>query len=72
MRKITKEELNTAIESHALWLNSNKSAGKRADLDWVNLAGADLTSVDLAGADLTGAILTGAKLTDAIRDEVAK
>ena len=67
MRKITKEELNTAIESHALWLNSNKSAGKRAIL-----TGVDLTCADLTGADLTYVDLTYAKLTGSIRDEVGK
>ena len=67
MRKITKEEINTVLESHALWLNSNKLAGKRADF-----TGADLTDFNLSYAMLRAVDLTYADFTGVIHDEVGK
>ena len=73
MKKITKEELKTIIEQHELWLNSNETEGKcadlssadlrRADLSYANLTGANLTNANLSSANLTDADLTGADLT---------
>ena len=78
MEKITEEELREILEQHKLWLDSNETEGKcadlsdadlsgadlsDADLSGVNLYGADLRCADLSGADLSGAILTGADLT---------
>jgi hypothetical protein len=65
MEKITKKELKTILEQHALWLDSNKKDGKRAYLIGANLSGADLTDADLRRANLSGADLTGADLTGA-------
>ena len=70
MKKITKEELETILEQHKLWSDSNGKDGKRADLTGANLTctnltGADLTGADLTDADLTWADLTGANLTSA-------
>jgi|TARA_R110000744_G_scaffold45106_1_gene100320 uncharacterized protein YjbI with pentapeptide repeats len=67
MRNITKEELEIVLKNHALWVDSDGSEGKRADL-----TGVDLTCADLTGADLTYVDLTYAKLTGSIRDEVGK
>ena len=63
MEKITKEELKTILEQHTLWLDSNETEGKRADLSDADLRGADLSGANLSGANLTYANLTGANLT---------
>ena len=63
MKKITKKELKTILEQHALWLDSNEKEGKRADLSDADLSDADLTRDDLRFADLRFADLTGAYLT---------
>ena len=80
MEKITKEELKTILEQHTLWLDSNETEGKRADLSGANLSGADLSGADLiftnlrcanlsyatlSSANLTMANLYGADLSDA-------
>ena len=70
MKNITEEELETILEQHKLWLDSNEKEGKRADLSGARLTdailtGADLTSADLTDAKLYGAILSGANLTGA-------
>ena len=67
MKKITEEELKEILKQHQLWLNSNETEGKRADLRCADLRCADLrcanlTRANLSGADLTGAYLTGADL----------
>ena len=62
MEKITEEELKTILEQHTLWLDSNETEGKCADLSDANLSDADLTDAKLYGADLYGADLTGANL----------
>ena len=41
MKKITKEELDTFLRKHKLWLE-NKEGGERAYLQWANLQGAYL------------------------------
>jgi len=56
---MTKDELNTILEKHALWVKSSEG-GERA-----NLSGADLRDADLSGANLSGANLRGADLRGA-------
>ena len=65
MKKITKEELETILEQHKLWSDSNGKDGKRANLTGANLTNADLMFANLTFADLSGAILSGAILSDA-------
>jgi hypothetical protein len=70
MKKMTKKELETIIEQHKLWLDSNETEGKCADLTSADLtgaylSGADLTSADLTHANLSGAYLSGANLSGA-------
>ena len=65
MKKITEEELKTILEQHKLWLDSNETEGKCADLTWANLTCTNLTGADLTRANLTGAYLTRANLTGA-------
>ena len=63
-----KEELETALEQHALWLKNLSDADaslKGADLDDADLKGAFLMGADLRGADLGGANLRGAHLRGA-------
>jgi len=61
-------ELNSILAEHRVWLDTQGTGGKRADLSGADLAGADfdhmdLRGVDLSDANLTGADFTGAKLT---------
>lgn len=44
---MTREELNKILEQHKLWLDTNGTEGRRA-----NLSSADLRGADLRGADL--------------------
>jgi len=60
MKKITREELNTFLRKHKLWLVDNPE-GERADLSGADLSGADLWGADLWGANLWGANLSEAK-----------
>ena len=79
MKIITKEELDSILNKHKMWL-LNDPEGERAylrgaDLSGANLrksylcgaklSGADLSGADLSGADLTGAYLIGANLSGA-------
>ena len=66
MKKITEEELKTILEQHKLWLDSNETEGKRADLTDADLSYANLRCADLTGANLTGANLTRANLTNSV------
>ena len=63
-KKITKEELDTFLRKHKLWLE-NKEGGERADLRRADLQGAYLQGAYLQGADLQGAYLQGAYLQGA-------
>ena len=63
-KKITKEELDTFLRKHKLWLDC-KEGGERADLYGADLRGADLRGANLRGADLRGANLRGADLRGA-------
>jgi uncharacterized protein YjbI with pentapeptide repeats len=67
---MNKEELQTILEQHKLWLETNTTKGIRAKLSCANLrdtnlSGANLRDADLSGASLTGADLSGASLTGA-------
>ena len=62
-KKITKEELDTFLRKHKLWLE-NKEGGERAYLQGAYLQGADLRRADLRRADLQGAYLQGAENLD--------
>jgi len=55
-------ELNKIIKEHKLWLVSNGTEGKRADLREAYLRGANLEGVDLKRTNLGGANLRGANL----------
>lgn len=55
------DELAKILAQHRRWLESGKTAGKRADL-----SGAHLDGIDFSGADLSGAIFAGASLKQAI------
>ena len=68
-------ELNTILDQHRLWIESDRKQGTRAylrgaDLQGANLQGANLQNADLRvaylqNADLRGANLQGANLWDA-------
>jgi hypothetical protein len=63
-----KEELETALKRHALWLKNLSDADaslRGADLRGVNLSDEDLRGTDLSGADLRGAFLRDVYLDDA-------
>ena len=54
---MTDDRLKAIIESHNLWLDSDRREGQRA-----NLSGAELRGADLSGANLIRAHLRGANL----------
>jgi hypothetical protein len=58
-------DLEEILRKHRQWIESEKKAGTRANLDHANLSGADLTQAFLPDADLTDADLTDANLTRA-------
>jgi len=51
-------ELNTILEQHRLWIESDQKQGKRANLQDAYLRGACLQGAYLRGADLQGATFT--------------
>jgi uncharacterized protein YjbI with pentapeptide repeats len=59
------DDLNALLNAHRQWIDSEKSAGRRADLRGAPLDSADLRGADLRHADLGGANLRGADLTEA-------
>ena len=50
-------EIQQKLELHELWVNTNGTEGRRA-----NLSHADLSGMDLSGMDLSDAILSYANL----------
>ena len=56
----TTEKLKVILDEHYLWLTTNATEGRAADLRFADLRSADLRGADLTGADLTSAGLTGA------------
>ena len=62
---MNKEELNSILEQHKIWLCSNYNKGKRANLISANLKGTDLKGIDLSFAKLQVANLKGANLKSA-------
>ena len=67
LRTISKEELDTILKKHKMWLN-NEPGGERANLRGANLLGANLRDADLRGANLRGANLCWTNLSDAKLD----
>ena len=57
--------LNTILDQHRLWIESDRKQGKRANLKGANLQGANLQNANLEGANLQHAYLRGANLWDA-------
>src|SRR3989337_1737123 len=55
--------LKQILEDHLLWLSSNKTKGKQADLSNQDLSGTNLYRVNLAYANLAYANLSYANLT---------
>ena len=66
--KAAPEELQQIVADHRLWWETGGKAGKEANLDGANLAGAYLVRAYLAGANLAGAYLDGANLAGANLD----
>ena len=64
MKKITRDELDTFLRKHKLWL-INDPSGQRANLSEANLCGANLYEANLCGANLCGANLSEANLSEA-------
>ena len=58
-------DLKQILEDHSLWLSSNKTKGKQADLSNQDLSGTNLAYANLANANLIYANLTGANLIGA-------
>lgn len=52
MKRLTQEELDSILADHKLWLETECTKGKRADLRGAKLDGADLRGADLRGADI--------------------
>ena len=65
MKRLTQEELDSILADHKLWLETECTKGKRANLRGANLRGADLHEADLRGANLGGANLREADLRGA-------
>jgi len=61
-----KDKLDKILIDHALWIRSNKSQGKQADLQGADLRGANLRGANLREANLRGANLREANLRGAI------
>ena len=61
MKKITKNELDTILRKHKLWL-MNDPEGEMANLSWIDLSEANLSEANLSGANLYRANLSWANL----------
>src|SRR6266478_219741 len=59
-------DLEEILRKHRQWIESEKKAGTRANLDHANLTGANLDHTNLTGANLTDAKLDNASLSRAI------
>lgn len=57
--KISKDEFNSKLEKHRLWLN-NETGGVLASFYRVDFTGFDFTGMDLTGAVFIGCIFDGA------------
>ncbi len=62
VRRIAQREISDVLESHHLWLTSERVNGEQADLAGAQLQGTDLTGADLRRAILHKANLDGAEL----------
>jgi hypothetical protein len=61
----TRAELERILEDHKLWLSTNGTSGKQADLTGASLKEVDLTEANLSNAHLAGARLEHAHLEGA-------
>lgn len=57
-----REDLDRALESHYVWLESVLNPSKKIGVGRANLKGADMSGWDLTGINLSGATLKQAKL----------
>ena len=64
-RELSGDNLADIIRLHQLWLESDETQGRRADLSKTNLRGASLVGLNLMGANLEDAYLYGAYLKKA-------
>ena len=62
---MNQEELKNILALHKIWLHSNGTEDKKANLKRANLEGANLEGANLEGANLEGAILRNANLKGA-------
>ena len=62
---MTNEEIKEVLTLHQVWLDSDRTKGKRADLRYADLRKADLSEANLYGADLREADLWGSNLNGA-------
>ena len=60
---MNKNDLNSILELHKEWINTNEQSGLRANLSNANLSGANLSNANLSNADLSYAYLSGADLS---------
>jgi len=65
LRKLTKEEIKSALKTHMQWVNSNGREGRSADFCKAHLKGEVLMGANLMGADFREAYLYGAYLKKA-------
>jgi hypothetical protein len=61
LHKLEKDELEKILRNHELWLKSEETQGKQADLSWVDLTGMILRNVNLKRAILRGTRFEGVK-----------
>ncbi|WP_341705439.1 pentapeptide repeat-containing protein [Ferrovibrio sp.] len=61
-KRLSADEVDAVLASHADWIASNGRKGSRAGLQGACLIDASLAHADLSGADLSGANLAGADL----------
>jgi len=62
LRKLSQDDLKTALDEHRRWLETEGEKGKRADLSHADLRHADLKDAELTKANLRGACLAGVDL----------
>lgn len=63
--KISLDELESILEKHYKWVESDFSEGQQADLANADLSGFDLTGANLTGIDLSGSNLSRTNLQTA-------
>ena len=73
MKRLTQEELDSILADHKLWLESERTKGKQADLRETYLRGfkmdgADMREADMRESELCGTNLVGASMYKAKMD----